>query len=74
MRLDVFSEHSKFNVGSENPKKKKKNWQEIFGFLDNMISIGNVKLSLLIREYSQLAGNVLSSSPKISDLIKNNFF
>ena len=36
--------------------------------------IGNDKLSLLLPEYSQLAVNVLTSSPKISDLIKNNFF
>ena len=53
---------------------QKTNAQKSSGFLDNLICIGNGKFSLLIREYSQLAGNVLSSSAKISDLIKTNFF
>ena len=48
--------------------------QKISSFLKNLIWIGNGKFSLLIREYSQLAGNLLSSSPKISDPIKENFF
>ena len=48
--------------------------QEIYGFLDNWAEFGTGKFSLLIRKYSQLAVDVLSSSPKISDLIKNNFF
>ena len=55
-------------------KKKKKKRQKISGFLDNLICIGNGKFFQLIREYSQLAGNVLSSIRKVSDLIKNNFF
>ena len=51
----------------------KKMQQKTSVFLVNLISIGNGKFSLLIQEYLQLAGNVLSSSPKISDLIKINF-
>ena len=48
--------------------------QNIYGSLDNLIWIGNGKFCLLLREYWQLAVNVLTSSPKISDLNKNNFF
>ena len=66
-----FPEHWKFHVDSKN--KKKKNQQNFFIFLDNLISIGNGKFSQLIREYSELGSNVLSRSPEISDLIKNNF-
>ena len=43
-------------------------------FFDNLISIGNGKFSLLLREYCNLAANVSSTSPKISDLIKIEFF
>ena len=46
----------------------------IYSFLDNLAWFGNGKFSLLIREYWQLEVNVFSSSPKISDLIKNNLF
>ena len=46
--------------------------QKIYGFLDNLIWIGNGKFSLLLWEYSQLALNVLTRSREISDLIKNN--
>ena len=53
---------------------QKKVQQRFYGFLDNLAEFGNGKLSLLIREYSQLAVNVLSTSPKISDLFKNNLF
>ena len=45
-----FSEHWKFNVDSENPKKK--NAEKIYGFSDNLILIGNGKFSLWLREYS----------------------
>ena len=33
--------------------------QKVYGFLDNLTWIGNGKFSLLLREYSQLAVNVL---------------
>ena len=48
--------------------------QKIYGFSDSLISVGNGKFSLLIREYSYFGVNVLSSSIKISDPIENNFF
>ena len=48
--------------------------QKIYGFSDSLIYVGSGKFSLLIREYSQFGVNVLSSSPKISDPIENNFF
>ena len=54
-------------------QKCKKKPQKIYGFSDNLIEVGNGKFSLLIREYSKLAVNALSSSLKISDAIKNNF-
>ena len=43
------SEHWKFNVDSKIGKKVP---QKINDFLDNLIWIGNVKCSLLLREYS----------------------
>ena len=48
--------------------------QKIYGFLDKLILFGSTKLSLLLREYSELGVDVLTSSPKDSNLIKNNFF
>ena len=48
--------------------------QKIYGFSDSLIYVGNSQFSLLIREYSSFGVNVLSSSPKISDPIENNFF
>ena len=48
--------------------------QKADGYLDNLIWIGSGKFSLLLQEYSQLAVNVLTSSSKIPDLIKNSFF
>ena len=32
--------------------QKKKNFEKIYGFLDNLIWVGNGKYSLLLREYS----------------------
>ena len=55
-------------------KKKEKMRQKVYGLLDDLIFIGKGQFSLLLREYLYLAVNVLTSSPKISDLIKNNFF
>ena len=48
--------------------------QRFYGFLDKLAEFGNGKFSPLIREYSKLAVNVLSGTPKILDLIKKNFF
>ena len=47
--------------------------QICFCFSDNSILNGICKFSLLLREYSQLVVNVLTISPKISYLTKNNF-
>ena len=71
MRLIFFSEHLSFNVDSKNEKKMQQN---VYDILDNLIWIGNRKFSLFLQEYSYLGVNVLSSSPKIADLIENNFF
>ena len=49
MWLIFFSEHWKFHVDTENAKQI---LQKRCGFLDNLISIGNGKFSLLLREYS----------------------
>ena len=38
--------------------------QKIDGFLDNLIWIGNGKFSLLLREYSLLAVNVLKANSR----------
>ena len=48
--------------------------QKVYRFSDSLIYVGNGKFPVLIREYSQNGVNVLSSSPKISDAIENNFF
>ena len=40
-----------FKVDPNNPKKKKKA-ENVYGFLDNLIWIGNGKFSLLVQEYS----------------------
>ena len=42
MKLIFVSKCSKFNVDSKNAIK---NWQKVFDFSDNCISIGNVKFS-----------------------------
>ena len=47
--------------------------EKAFGFLGNWLRIRTGKLSLLLRDNSKLALNMLRSSPKISDLIRNNF-
>ena len=46
----------------------------MFEFSDNFIWIGGSDFSLLLRDYMQLAVNVLTSSPKISELTKSAFF
>ena len=56
MRFISVSKCSKFNV---DPKNVIKNWQKVFGFSDNCISIGYGKFFVLLREYSKLVVNVL---------------
>ena len=46
--------------------------KKLSGFLDHLISIGDRKFSLLLREYWQFQVSMLSRSPKISYLIENN--
>ena len=58
------------HIDIENAKQMR---QIVDGFLDNSIWITNGKFSLLLREYSKLAAKMLTSGPKISYLIKNNF-
>ena len=53
----------RFQKYKKNQKKTTNMPQKISAFLDNLIWIDNGKFSQLIREYSELAGNVLSSSP-----------
>ena len=57
MRFISVSKCSKFNV---DPNNVMKNWQKVFGFSDNCISIGDGKFSVLLREYSKLVVNVLT--------------
>ena len=45
-----------------------------YGFLDSLIWTSDCQFSLLLREYTQLAVNVLISNPEISELVKVNFF
>ena len=45
----LFPEYWKLNVDSKNATKIK---EKTNGVLDNLISIGNGKFSLLLREYS----------------------
>ena len=67
MRLSLFQ--NRVDTESLSLITQKVNW-----FLNNLIRIGNGKFSLLLGEYWELAVNVLTSNPKISDLIENNFF
>ena len=71
MRFNCSSKCSTVNLHSKNSIKKQQN---VFGFLDSCIWIGNGKFSLLWREYSSPAVNMLTSNLEISDLSKNNFF
>ena len=70
VRFIFFSKCSKFILDSKNAIEKQQN---VFGFLVNCVWIGKDKPHLLGQEYSPSAVNVLTSSPKISDLTKNDF-
>ena len=52
----------------------KKNWEKVFPFRDNCISLGSFKLSLLRREYFWPAVNVLKKRPEILAITKRDFF
>ena len=61
----------KFNLDFKNAER---NWENLFCFLDNCIWIGIVQFSLLRTGYFSLEANVLTSSPKILDVNKRDFF
>ena len=61
----------KFNLDFKNAGR---NWGNLFCFLDNCIWIGIVQFSLLRTGYFSLEANVLTSSPKILDVNKRDFF
>ena len=65
------SKGAKFDIDFKN---RGKNWEKLFSFSDNCISIGIVKLSLLRTGYFSSAANVLTSSPKIWHVNKRDFF
>ena len=71
MRVLFPTKHGKFNVDSKNGKKMSQN---IYGFPDNLNSIGKFKFCVLLRKYLYFAVNVSLNRPKILYLIKNNFF
>ena len=61
----------KLNVNFRNSEK---NWEKVICLWDNSIWIGCVKLSLLRREYLSPAFNVLTSTLKVSNGTKRDFF
>ena len=61
----------KDNLDFENAAK---NREKAFPFLDNCIGIGILNLSLWTTSYSSSTAYVLTSSPKILDVNKRDFF
>ena len=59
---------------SDRFQKCTKNSEKVFSFWDNCIWIGIVKLSLWRTRYLSLAANVLTCSPRICHVIKQNLF
>ena len=55
-------------------KNAAKNWEKVFCFWDNCIWIVIVKFSLLKTGYFSLVGNVLTTSHKILQVNKRDFF
>ena len=71
MRVFLFPKRSKFQLDF---KKAAKMRVKVFSFWDNCIWIGIVKFSLLRTGYFSSAASVLTSSPKIFNVYKSNFF
>ena len=71
VRVSFFSKCLKFKLDF---KTSGENREKVFRFCDNCISIGIIKLPLLRTGYFSLAGNVLTSSTKILDVNKRDFF
>ena len=61
----------KFNLDFKNAAK---NWEKIFCYWDNCISVGMVKLSLWRKIYFSSVANVLTTSPNIWHVNKRGFF
>ena len=53
---------------------QKKCWEKDFPFRDKCISVGYLKLSLLLREYFWSAVNVLKNTMELLPIIKKDFF
>ena len=71
MRVIFSTHHWKFHLYTKNAKNIS---QKVYSFFDNVIWVGNGRLSLLPREYSRLTVRLLTSSPKIWYLIIKKFF
>ena len=71
MRVNLYSKILKFNVDFKNSAK---NWEKLFCFSDNCIWIGNIKLFPLRTPHYSSVANMLTSSPKIWDVNKRDFF
>ena len=69
--MTLFWKCLKLTVDFENAVEKS---EKIFTFLDNFIWIGSSKFSLLPGKYFLSGVNVLTSSLKISDITKKDFF
>ena len=70
-RVIFFSKYLKFNLDFKNAAR---NSEKGFCFWDNCIWIGIVKLSLLKTGYFSSAANVSTSSPKVWNVHKRDFF
>ena len=66
-----FFKYLSFILDFKNAAKK---WEKIFCFLENCISIGIVKLSLVRTGDFSSAANVLTSSPKTWNIENREFF
>ena len=66
----VFGTYLIFDLDFKNAEKGP---EKVFCFLDNYISIGCIKLSLLRREYLSLVFNVSTNSPTILHMTRRGF-
>ena len=74
MRVIFFLKMFKIEFKFRNSKKKKKNSEKFFRFLDNCIWKCCNKLPLLRREYLSSAVNALRKSSQILHITKKHFF
>ena len=71
MRVILFWKCSKFDVDLKNANE---NWGKVFCFSDKCIWVVCIELSLLRREYSSSAVNMLKNSLKTLHVTKSDFF